>query len=51
MNPTTGDVVDRARMAALALRTGDYRDLRRAITHLTAFPTTPAGCRGPARRA
>lgn len=43
MSPTTGDVVDRADLAYLALRTGDYRDLRRAITHLTAFPAIPAG--------
>lgn len=43
MNPTTGDVVDRARLAYLALRTGDYRDLRTALNHLTAFPAIPAG--------
>lgn len=43
MNPTTGDVVDRAESACLALRTGDYRDLRRAITRLTASPAIPAG--------
>jgi len=43
MNLTTHDVVDRARMAYLALRTGDYRDLRLALDNLTAFPTIPAG--------
>lgn len=43
MNPTANDVVARADRARLALRTGDYRDLRRALTHLTAFPTIPAG--------
>lgn len=43
MNPTANDVVARAGRARLALRTGDYRDLRRALTHLTAFPTVPAG--------
>lgn len=43
MNPTTRDVVDQARLAYLALRTGDYRDLRRALDHLTAFPAIPAG--------
>lgn len=43
MNPTTSDVVARADLARLALRTGDYRDLRQAITHLTAFPAIPAG--------
>lgn len=43
MNPTTRDVVDRAYSAYPALRTGDYRDLRRALTHLTAFPAVPAG--------
>lgn len=43
MNSTTRDVVDQARLAYLALRTGDYRDLRRALDHLTAFPTIPAG--------
>ena len=30
-------------MAYLALRTGDYRDLRMALDNLTAFPTIPAG--------
>lgn len=43
MNPTTCDVVDQARLAYLALRTGDYRDLRRALDHLTAFPSVPFG--------
>lgn len=43
MNPTTRDVVDQGRLAYLALRTGDYRDLRRALDHLTAFPAIPAG--------
>lgn len=43
MNPTTRDVVEQARMAYLALRTGDYRDLRRAVDHLTAFPSIPFG--------
>lgn len=43
MNPTTRDVVDRAYLARMALRTGDYRDLRRALNHLTAFPAVPAG--------
>ena len=43
MNPTTGDVVARARLAYQALRTGDYRDLRTALNHLTAFPAIPAG--------
>lgn len=40
---TTQAVIEQARMAYLSLRTGDYRDLRQAITHLTAFPTIPAG--------
>ena len=43
MNPTVANIVEQARMAYLSLRTGDYRDLRQAITHLTAFPTIPAG--------
>lgn len=43
MEPTTSDVVDRAYLARMALRTGDYRDLRCAITHLTAFPAIPTG--------
>lgn len=43
MNPTTHDVVEQARMGYLALRTGDYRDLRCAVDHLTAFPSVPFG--------
>lgn len=43
MNPTTRDVVDQGRQAYLALRTGDYRDLRTVLDHLTAFPAIPAG--------
>lgn len=43
MNPTTEAIVDRAHLAHLALRTGDYRDLRRALDHLSAFPIIPAG--------
>ena len=40
---TTQDVVEQARMAYLALRTGDWRDLRRAVDHLTVYPAIPAG--------
>lgn len=43
MNPTVANIVDKARMAYPAMRTGDYRDLRRALTHLTAFPSVPFG--------
>lgn len=43
MNPTVGNIVERARMGYPALRTGDYRDLRRALNHLTAFPSVPFG--------
>lgn len=43
MNPTTRDVVEQARMAYPALRTGDYRDLRRAVDHMTVFPSVPFG--------
>lgn len=43
MNPTVANIVEQARMAYLALRTGDYRDLRRAVGHLTAFPSAPFG--------
>jgi hypothetical protein len=40
---TTQAVVEQARMAYLALRTGDWRDLRRALDHLTVYPAIPAG--------
>lgn len=40
---TTQAVVEQARMAYLALRTGDWRDLRRAVDHLTVYPAIPAG--------
>ena len=40
---TTRAVVEQARMACLALRTGDWRDLRRAVDHLTVYPAIPAG--------
>ena len=43
MNPTVANIVEQARIAYLALRTGDYRDLRRAVDHLTAFPSVPFG--------
>ena len=43
MNPTVANIVEQARMGYLALRTGDYRDLRRAVDHLTAFPSVPFG--------
>lgn len=43
MNPTVANIVEQARMGYLALRTGDYRDLRRAVDHLTAFPSIPFG--------
>ena len=43
MNPTANDVVEQARMAYFALRTGDYRDLRRTVGHLTVFPSVPFG--------
>lgn len=43
MNPTVENIVEQARMAHLALRTGDYRDLRRAVDHLTALPSVPFG--------
>lgn len=43
MNPTVANIVEQARMAYVALRTGDYRDLRRAVDHLTAFPSIPFG--------
>ena len=43
MNPTVANIVEQARMGHLALRTGDYRDLRRAVDHLTAFPSIPFG--------
>lgn len=43
MNPTVANIVEQARMGYLALRTGDYRDLRRALNHLTAFPSVPFG--------
>lgn len=43
MNPTVVNIVEQAHMAYLALRTGDYRDLRRAVDHLTAFPLVPFG--------
>lgn len=41
--PTIRDILSRVDLARRALRTGDYRDLRRAISHLTAFPAVPAG--------
>ena len=41
--PRVADIVEQARTGYLALRTGDYRDLRRAVNHLTAFPTVPFG--------
>lgn len=41
MNPTVANIVEQARMGYLALRTGDYRDLRRAVDYLTAFPSIP----------
>lgn len=34
MNPTVANIVEQARMGYLALRTGDYRDLRRAVHDL-----------------
>lgn len=43
MNPTVASIVDQARMAYLALRTGDYRDMRRAVDYMTAFPSIPFG--------
>lgn len=43
MNPTVANIVEQARMGYLALRTGDYRDLRTALNHLTAFPSVPFG--------
>lgn len=43
MNPTVANIVEQARMAYLALRTGDYRDMRRAVDHLTALPVIPFG--------
>ena len=43
MNPTVANIVEQARMAYLALRTGDYRDLRRAVDYMTAFPSIPFG--------
>ena len=43
MNPTVANIVDQARMGYLALRTGDYRDMRRAVDHLTMFPSLPFG--------
>ena len=43
MNPTIANIVDQARLAYLALRTGDYRDLRGSLDYLTAFPAIPAG--------
>ena len=43
MNPTVGNIVEQARMAYLALRTGDYRDLGCAVDHLAAFPSIPFG--------
>lgn len=43
MNPTVANIVEQARMGYLALRTGDYRDMRRAVDHLTAFPSVPFG--------
>lgn len=43
MNPAVANIVEQARMAYLSLRTGDYRDLRRAVGHLTAFPSIPFG--------
>lgn len=39
MNPTVANIVEQARMGYLALRTGDYRDMRRAVDHLTAIPS------------
>ena len=42
-DPTIHDILTRVDLARRALRTGDYRDLRWAINHLTAFPTIPAG--------
>lgn len=41
--PTIRDILARVDLARRALRTGDYKDLRRAINHLTAFPAVPAG--------
>ena len=43
MNPTVANIVEQARMAYLALRTGDYRDMRRAVDYMTAFPSIPFG--------
>lgn len=43
MSPTVANIVEQARMAYLAMRTGDYRDLRTALNHLTAFPSVPFG--------
>lgn len=43
MNPTVANIVEQARMGCPALRTGDYRDLGRAVDHLTAFPSIPFG--------
>lgn len=43
MNPTVANIVEQARMGYLALRTGDYRDLRRAVD--------PVRDHGPACRA
>ena len=43
MNPTVANIVEQARMAYLALRTGDYRYRRLAVDHLTAFPSIPFG--------
>lgn len=40
--PTIHDILARVDSARMALRTGDYRDLRRALTHLTAFPAVPS---------
>lgn len=42
-DPTIRDILARVDLARRALRTGDYRDLRRALNHLTAFPAVPAG--------
>lgn len=41
--PTIRDILARVDLARRALRTGDYRDLRWALNHLTAFPAIPAG--------
>lgn len=43
VDPTIRDILARVNLARMALRTGDYRDLRRALNHLTAFPAIPAG--------